>query len=271
MQKILFLFSIIFLAFFSPGLAQEKTLGNKQIEQEEPGLRQGDVLLIPFDERMYNSEFDRGLAEKEGLEFAQIRSIFRKAIDTSLYMNVLVDHSVITLLRWHNPDVAKDINKVWASVSFNYEDIEVEKPGAKGILKAKQKPQKAATSGPVKVSSGQLSKGQEDKEKHMAVVANNTEAFQEMYEKYGSIYFIFINQVDIKRAKGTSYISMEQNDFQKEARLHYTILNLKGERVASGVSVGSFHSGYSKLQDYIDKGIKPAAAKIAEQLPKTEQ
>jgi hypothetical protein len=266
MNKSSFLIICSLLVFSWNVFSQDKTLNNNQIAQEEPSFRKGDVLLIPFDERMYYSEFDRSIAENEGFTFNQIRSKFRKAIDTSLYMNVLVNHSVITLLRKSNPDVDKDIQKLWASLDLSYEEVPLQKNAPKGKFLTKK--MNGVSENP---DNGHLATPQEEKDKYMAILPNNTEVFKEMNEKYGSNYFIFINQVDIKRAKGTSLQNLEQNDFQKEARLHFTILNLQGNRIASGISIGSFHSGLTKLDDYINNGIMPATVKIAELLPKTEK
>jgi hypothetical protein len=245
--------------------AQEKTLNNKNLEAESNPFRKAQVLLIPFDQRMYFSEFDRELSEKEQLTFHQIRDKFRKAIDTSLYSNILMEYSVNTLLKPENADAEKDLIKIQSAVTLNYEAKPSEAP-----KKAKGKAQSKTNEEVNLVRNGQLDTRYGEGEKYMAVKASNLQAFQELHEKYGSEYFVFINQVDIKREKGATYSELEQNNFQKEIRLHYTIINMKGERIASGVSTARISANENSLPAYISKGVRPAAAAIAGALPKAE-
>jgi hypothetical protein len=244
--------------------AQESTMGDKDSETKEFIFRKGKVLLIPFDERMYFGEFDPEISKLEQLEFRQIRDKFRKAVDTALYLNLFADHGVNSLLR-NSPDAQEDLKKIRSSVFLSYEEIPESATPKKELIKGKKSSHNSSDE--LKIKKGELTVISEEKQKYMAVVAENTQVLEELKEKYGSEIFVFINQFEIKRSGSPDYMRLEQNDYWKEVRIHYTIMNFSGERISSGVATNTLSSKETALRSYI-KALRPVAALIAGGVPK---
>ncbi|MDQ3191298.1 MAG: hypothetical protein M3Q58_06885 [Bacteroidota bacterium] len=252
----------------SPLFAQDQTMGTKG-DQVEKTVLSNSVLIVPFDERMYYSEFDREISEKDKLSFHQIRENFRKGIDTSLYLNLLPDHNVISMLG-KDHDFDRDIDMIYAGIAYNYEALPlVEKNENQGKTKFQLNPhvkKTAADSKKDKIEQGQLTENIDTSEKFMATIITNDNLLNYLNKKYDAGYFVFITQLDIKRKPGTTAFQIQENEYFKEVRVHYTILNQKGERIAAGISLSEISSKENSLYSYLQKGINPVTAQIAELL-----
>ena len=267
MNKTLTFFLIIFISVTAVR-AQDQTIGVKEKLPKEVLSSSNDlkVLIIPFEERMYFSEFDREIANTENINFNEIRHQFRKGIDTSLYGNLLSNYDVINMLRDH-PDFKKDLQHIYKGITYHYEEVPLKEqtetlPG-KAVKSAKPAKKIAETSKEDKIVEGQLVSDFDNKDNHMATLITDKELLPYLNEKYDADYFIFINQLDIKRnSKSTSY-DLEANEFLKDIKIHFTILNSKGERVSSGLSSASIPSKERTIYSYLLKGITPATAHIA--------
>ena len=271
MNKLFTFILSILLISASTVFAQDQTIGVKEKLPKEVLSSSNDlkVLIIPFEEKMYFSEFDREIADTENINFNEIRNQFRKGIDTSLYGNLLSDYDVINMLRKH-PDFERDLERIYGGITYNYEEVplreQAESLPGKAVKATKSVRKPVETSKEDKIVEGQLVSSSDNKDKYMAAIITDKELLPYLNEKYSADYFIFINQLDIKRnSKSTSY-DLEADEFLKDIKIHFTILNSKGERVASGLSATAIPSKENTIYSYLLKGIKPATAQIAKLL-----
>jgi hypothetical protein len=261
MQNSIFLL-FLFLIISSGLYAQDQTIGTRSSEKNIP-VKQGKIMLIPFDDKMYYSEFDREIAEQNQMTFNDIRAKFRKAIDTSLYSQLIYDHSVIALLYKMHPDHAADLEMMYGIRGYSWEPVPALIP---------DKPVSRLTtfrSRDEKTQNGQLVTQQDDSEKFMAAVVSEKETLNRIAAKYGTEYFVFINQLDFRKKPGTGWEQIQMNDFSREFKIHYTITDKNGKRIKAGAVYKEITSKENNIYSIIQKGLAPSLKEIIDAIPGT--
>jgi hypothetical protein len=242
--------------------AQDKTITYKTQTESFGPVKQGKIMLIPFDDRMYFSEFDREIAASNNIDFNDIRAVFRKAIDTALYSQLLTDHSIVALLYKFHPDHETDLFKLYDITGYNYEALNLADNVKTGFKKASlhQKEEK---------HKGQLVTQPDDTEKYMATTVNDVETLKQIASKYGTEYFVFINQLDFRRQPGLSWDQLQSGNYSRQVKIHYSVINKEGKKVAGGACYNEINSQENNVVKIVQKGIAPTVKQIIDSVPKT--
>ena len=90
--------------------------------------------------------------------------------------------------------------------------------------------------------------------------------FDFMFNKYGAVLYVFINQFDVGPMAGLDYRSFESEEYQREIKVHYSVYTHKKE-IFSGVSRAYFSSMVNSQKDIIVESMPAISADIAEQIP----
>lgn len=255
---------IVIVAFCSfAGISQNTTTGNN----ESSGLAyQSSVLVIPFETKMYFSDIDRDISQKTELNFHQIKAKFRAALDQNIYIALKKYHKPLSFYSIEPNEAKKELAYIYNSIGYKYEVVpeeevvEKETVGKKliGKFKKKEKEEEYIKAG---VSNGQVVSQVDNREKYMKTKISNEKLLPNLDKQYKASYYIFINQLDIKRAADQRYLATEES-YKREIKVHYTIFNATGEEVSSG----AIKSRFASSQNDIDKIIKEQFPLIAERL-----
>jgi LysM repeat protein len=76
------------------------------------------VLVIPFDPYLYFSDADDEIAARSKMQRTKVREVFRRRLNTLL---IAPGYETIHLLGGRNNDSLTDLNKIYSSVSYNYQ------------------------------------------------------------------------------------------------------------------------------------------------------
>ncbi len=258
------LFVCLIALFAIYGLkAQNTTTGNN----EGSGMNyKSSVLIIPFETKMYFSDIDRDVSQKAELNFHEIKAKFRAALDQNIYLAFKKYYNPQSFYMMDQEEALGELNYIYNSVGYKYEVVpqeevvEKESTGKKFInkFKKKEKEEEYIEAG---IQNGQVVSQVDNREKYMKTKITNENLLPNLDKKYKAAYYLFVNQLDIKREADMRYLATDEA-YKREIKVHYTIVDAKGE-VAS---TGAIKSRFSSTQNDIDKIIKTQFPLIAERI-----
>ncbi|MCB0400810.1 MAG: hypothetical protein KDD41_01900 [Flavobacteriales bacterium] len=261
MKKILV--SLITLFSLASAHAQNTTTGTT--DDAGNGYKSA-VLIIPFESKMYFSDIDRDLSQKTEMNFHEIKAKFKAALDQNIYIALKQYYSPQSFYMMEQDEALKELSYIYNSIGFKYEVVpeeevvEKETTGKKllGKFKKKEKEEEYIDAG---VNNGQIVSQVDNREKYMKTQITNENLLPNLDQKYKASYYLFINQLDIKRSADMAYLATDEA-YKREIKVHYTIIDSKGEIA----STGAIKSRFSSTQNDIDKIIKEHFPLIAERM-----
>lgn len=252
------------ISMFSIGFyAQNTTTGN----EEGSGLTaQSSVLIIPFESKMYFSDIDRDISQKSELNFHEIKAKFRAALDQNIYIALKKYHKPLSFYSIEPTEAKKELAYIYNSIGYKYEVVpeeevvEKESVGKKfiGKFKKKEKEEEYMEAG---IRNGEVVSQVDNREKYMKTAISNEKLLANLDKQYKASYYIFVNQLDIKRAADMRYLATDEA-YKREIKVHYTIFDATGKEVSSG----AIKSRFSSNKNDIDKIIKEEFPLIAERM-----
>jgi hypothetical protein len=186
-------FSLLFLCTISLGLfAQNKTIGEKEKTERGP-VTKHKVMLIPFEPRLYLGEIDFAINTETKLSAKQIKYQFRDGLNEQIARALKTGkYSVVDLME-DTIKYKKDTEAIYTCLVYDYMKV----PDQNNY----QPPKKEKTIKPIE--NGQLNVETNSDQRFMNAKLNNAKLVPQLYGKYKTDVFIFINQLDIK-AGGTN-------------------------------------------------------------------
>lgn len=255
--------TIVLAAIFSvsfPIFAQETTSGEAPLNDASA---KGSVLIIPFEPRLYISDIDNQIARNNEMNYQEIKAKFRAALDQNLFITLKPYFSPLSFYTLTEEEARTELSYIYNSIGYKYEVLEKEEEeetkGKKLLnkFKKKDKEEEYLDAG---ITNGQIVSQVDNREKYMKTVISNDELLPTLNKKYQAEYYIFINELDIKRGVETQYMNnVEQED--RTVKVHYTIYNNK-EVVNSGAVITKLKAN----ENDINKIIKSQFGVIAEQI-----
>lgn len=258
MKKLLALFGIITMV--SPLFSQNSTTG----KTDEGVANKQNVVVIPFENKMYMSDIDKDLAQKNAMSFHEIKAKFRAALDQNIFIKLKPYYSPFSFYTIDQQEAQKELSYIYNSIGYKYTVIEKEEVvqkeniGSKfiGKFKKKEKEPEYIEAG---MQNGQLVSQVDNRDKYMNTKLSNPNLIENLNKKYQAKYYIFINQLDIKKGADDMYAAAEDN-YKREIKVHYTIFNQQGKEVSSGAIKTRFPSN----QNDVDKIVRVHFPLIAE-------
>jgi hypothetical protein len=234
------LFSIFLILFASVyfSYAQESTY-----KTEEKG--RAEVLVMAFEPRMYMSQWDHELTQKNNMPSVKIKEFFREEIDRHFYKELIGKKTPLSLNLSSLEACHNDLNKFYESVQITFKD---QVPGDNKPLKNK----------------GELAPNTR-KVNVVAVKTTNQNNIRDISRDYGAKYIIAINELDLLMPVKDAY-DMSNKNFDIILKIHYTILTNKGEEIISNYSETNFPAGIFNLKEISENGLFPAVQKISNEL-----
>lgn len=261
-------------------IAENKTIiiksESKPSEMESLVLTENDkkcrrILVIPFDPYLYFSDADDEIAAVSKIERTKVRQAFRKRLNALLEPE---GYETIHLLGGKLKDSLTDLNRVYSSVTYSYEDIlnnaEIAQNRVtmeKGMLKEADKSKStkpSETTNPFKNSRASLSK---DESKYFAVKIKDPNFFNYFNTKYNIDYYIFINQFEVK----TNYencLDRARQNYERSFITHFSIFDSSGKQIAGNRIKINYESNENRIQKILADNMQKVADKIIAELPK---
>jgi hypothetical protein len=215
------------------------------------------MLLIPFYSNMCMSEIDKDVNKATNLEYKQITEAFRKGLDLAMYNSIKENYAVISLLQGKNKSDST-LNYIYGSTSYKYDLVPgtVADVGAPTSDSAKKKHY---------IHNGELQVPVDYSSRFMNVSVQNPKLIPYLNKKYQTDTYVFINELDIKNVDNPTQ-NLTDDTYQRQATVHYSILDKDGHYVAKGIAVTHFpykenvpsdiaqkyfgHIAHSILKDY---------------------
>lgn len=225
------------------------------------------ILVIPFDPYLYFSDADEEIAAMSKLERTRVRQAFRKRLNALLEPS---GYETIHLLGGRIKDSLTDLNKVYSSVSYSYQDL-LYNPNAQAVrtlneggqLKEANKDTKAANGDPMNTSRASLAK---DQNKYFGVKIKDPNFFNYFNNKYKIDYYIFVNQFEVKTNYETCLDRARQN-YERNFVTHFSIFDSKGNQIAGNRIKINYESNENRIQKILTDNMQKVADKIIGELP----
>jgi len=181
-------------------------------------------MLIPFEPKLYMSEMDMKINQQTNWSFQQIRENFRHQLDIQLKLKL---RSIAPVVSFYSDSIqmASDLATIYKSTTLSYDLVE-----ASTTPTAKQKG----------ITNGQITVEVNNDKKFMNTKLSDTKLLPYLNKKYKSEYFVFINQLDIK--KDIDSYDPATDLYQREITVHYTIIDKNGKTISEGITTSRFSS-----------------------------
>lgn len=255
--------ALAILLFLNTALwAQESTKApdiNKYLGGESDQTR---LMLIPFDPILYMSDVDKELAEKEKMNFEQLRQKVRWELDFTIGNYLKVDYHVLAPLREQDPAVQKDLEYLFSSIAFSYEKIPtLSRPESKMQPRAREpKAQKT------EIKDGQVISKDINYERYMATVIKEADLLPYLNKKYDPEYYLFITQMELKYDFMKPSAELPGN-FNRLVNVHYNIIDKFGKRLAGGIASAPFSAVSDRVQKISNEAFSEIAYQVKSALP----
>lgn len=221
------------------GIAQHSTL---RFTDEPINLNNQSLLVIPFESVMYISDINRDLALANDLNSEEILQRFTAALDQSILYTFQEKCNVSSFYMLEDEESKTDIKYVFENRKLEYELVAntVEKTKTEKLKqKLKKKEDNSYQKG--QIQNGQIVTKRDVRDRYMKAVVTDQKVLDSMSQKFNNKFFLFINELDIKNKYGDA-IAMQQMNFTREIKVHYTLYHTNGEILSTGISSTEFPS-----------------------------
>lgn len=232
------------------------------------------ILIIPFDPYLYFSDADHEIAAKSRVVPTKVRQIFRRRMNAMMQMP---GYESIFLLGGRFKDTLRDLNKIYSSVSYSYQDVinngmdeqlssegQVKNSKAKSWLE-KQKDKL------VSPQTQQKAVYEKHQGQYFGVKIRNPEEFFAYFDrKYSVDYYIFVNQFEVK----TNYencLDRAAHDFERTFTTHFSIFDKDGNQIAGNQFRTFYNSNSSYIYTIVADNMDKIAQRILSELPPVGQ
>ncbi|WP_018344399.1 LysM peptidoglycan-binding domain-containing protein [Cytophaga aurantiaca] len=235
------------------------------------------ILVVPFDPYLYFSDADDEIAGKSNMQRTKVREVFRRRLNTLL---IAPGYETIHLLGGKNNDSLTDLNKIYSSVSYNYQASinnpnSIESQNAQASAATATAPSKKGGNW-IKNSVGTITGSNNDvptqystpadNGKYFGVAVRNPDFFKYFNEKYSIDYYIFINQFEVK----TNYqncLDRAALNYERTFIVHYSIFDANGKQIAGDKFKVHYNSNNCYVYQIVSDNVPKMAQKILNQLP----
>lgn len=251
--------------------AESKTVAGDDYTVYDFDKNRKQVLIVPFDPHLYFSDSDDEMARGSGIPRLKVRDVFRRRLNTVLAPR---GYEPIYLLGGQHADTLTDLNKVYSSVSYEYQD-QLLSSTYQAKLEAEQKAQEAQAKKGDKLKgfmnkAKDKIKGETSEEearidkflgKYFGVKINDPRFFSYFDQKYSIDYYIFVSQFEVK----TDYehcLDRSSGNYVRYFITHFTIFDKEGNKIAGN----KFKMDYNSNTNNVSKIVSDNMIKIAERV-----
>lgn len=219
---------------------------------------QKKLMLIPFDPLLYNSEIDRDIAAKHNLKFDEIRMKFRTDLDFHIGLFLKSKYHVVAPLREKDEAIQQDLQKIYSGIAFNYVPLKTAEKGKK---------EKANRS---EIRNGQLVDVDNSGPKYMSTVVKNADLLPEMNSKYGTEYYLFITQFEIRNDM-SDQLAITTGQNSRYVMVHYNIVDQSSKHLSGGIAKVLISNREYDMKNIANSAFREVAEQIMSSIPTLEK
>ena len=260
-----------------PSPKVEEIINPEEIYEFDPNKQQ--VLVIPFDPHLYWSDADDEIMKGSGLTSKlEVRKTIRRRL------NALLDpmgFEVIHLLGGKFQDTLTDLNKIYSSVSYDYQSAilseEYKKTLAAQEVANKENGEVATQTSfknklnsvkdkyiqPTTVEDAKIDK---NADKYFGVVLKDPKFFEYFNHKYSVDYYIFVNQFEVI----TDYdhcLDRTTENYVRYFVVHFSIFDKNGTQIAGNQYKQLNNSNSNNIDRITGDNLQKMADRILLELP----
>ena len=246
-----FVLPIIIIFFQASELsAQHSTLN---FSDSPINLNQQSLLIVPFNSRMYLSDINTELGRENNLTSDEIIERFIAGVDQSIYYTFRERCDISSFYLLEDESIEQDLNYIYSNLKLEYELVaSTEEKSKIEQFKNRFKKKNDEKYKKGSINNGEIVSTRDNRERYMKAVVKDNKMIDSMHYKFDNKFFLFITQLEI-RNNYTDAISMEQMQFNREIKLHYTLYHKSGEILSTGISRTSFPSQLNDINSIISK------------------
>jgi len=236
------------------------------------------ILVVPFDPYLYFSDADDEIAAKSNMQRTKVREVFRRRLNTLLMAQ---GYETIHLLGGNFKDSLTDLNKIYSSVSYNYQQSILNPNSIESRMTVQTQSNTSSSTKKnnwIKNSVNTITGGNdpqaqaqnnnilEDNGKYFGVTIRNPDFFKYFDSKYGIDYYVFINQFEVK----TNYqncLDRAALNYERTFTVHYSIFDATGKQIAGDKFKVHYNSNNCYVYQIVSDNVPKMAQKIINQLP----
>ncbi|MGE0569152.1 MAG: hypothetical protein AB7O73_14535, partial [Bacteroidia bacterium] len=214
-----------------------------------------NVMLVPFEPKLYNSEIDYHINKETNLSGKEIKFQFRDGLNEQIYKAFKKKKIGVIDLLEDTVKYRKEMYSIYSNLSYEYMKV----PDQKNY-KAPKKEKKQNG-----IEKGQLNVETNSDERFMNAKVTNAKLVPLLYGKHKTDVFVFINQLDIKA--GT--LTPDLNGYGPSDRkiiVHYTVYSYDAKELNSGISETNFPQSLNVPSKISTKYFSLVAEQIADRV-----
>ena len=229
----------------------------------DPDFQQ--VLIVPFDPHLYFSDADDEIAARSNIHRTMVREVFRRRL------NAMLDppgYETIHLMGGENPDTLADLNRIYSSVSYNYQERLYSETYQENYQEKNTKKKSSFGQWLDKQKGKLFDEGDETKEKgkYFGVKVRDPEFYNYFNTKYSVDYYVFINQFEVITDYENCLDRAAQN-FRRYFITHYSIFDNEGNQISGNKFRVYYNSNSNSVMQIVADNIPQIAERIMAELP----
>lgn len=269
MKKIVASFILVFAAASSL-LAQDDTFNKYdrqgQLSKDSVNV---EVMVIPTNPELYNSFFDREMMEVNKVSFYTLRDTILMTLSQKV-TQAIEDTLTCAVLPESQTGYTEDMAFVYESISYSYELVPQPAEEVTTLNKWKKKfknsdepeePKKGTY-----MQDGQIVTQQDNQPRFTNINITNPDFLYVLNKKYHANQFVFINKFEMEISTNITQIDIQSDNYPREIRVHYTIVDEKGKEVTSGLIIRNSSSYDNQLSYLFDQNLTQIGIEIAREL-----
>ncbi len=213
------------------------------------------IMIIPFEPKMYMSQIDHKFNAETKLTQKQIKTSFRKGVNAELSRALKKNYEVIDLLK-DTTKYKKDLFSIYKSLTYNFVKVP-DQSNYKAPLTEREKKNQT-------IKNGQLVVETDPNARFMNAKITSPGIIPEMYSKYKTYLFLFINQIDI--TSSTVVASETGTISERMITLHYTVYKVDAKEINSGTCILKFPGDANNPGKVISMYVSKMAVEITRRI-----
>jgi len=256
----------IFILFFalSAAKAQDSSI---DIGKSDSALHK-KTLIIPFEPDMYMSDMDREIGRSNQMNQPQIVEKFRINFDRALENTVQLKNETQALLHDETSANSSQLVEVYSGITFVYTPIK-RTQSKKDKAIAVVWPDKKTKQKDASLKNGEVYTRGDTIERYMKTVLTDSLLLKNLKVKTGAENYLFVNQFELKNYF-EDVMQLQNDTYQREMRIHYSILNVEGKELVGGIAKCRFDNSVVNINKIIAASFPCAAKQIADALSACE-
>ena len=268
MRKI-FILSLFLLPLFVQAQDETYRFGNEVKKAETPDVSvQGEYFIVPVQDRLFTSHFNKDFLQYNDMSFEDMRAFFQQNLNKYVYQELAKHSSAVDAIAIN--DGKKETTLIYENVNFSYENVPVEEEELSKVdqlkSKFKKKEKEEAPKGTY-VSQGQLVTNRDYAEKYLDAQVTDRSFLPLIQSFHANNYIVMLNQLELVYPTNTPQLDMQYERFQREIKVHYTVVDQNGTKVCGGLAKSYFSPEENDLNLIVEKYFPEIAKQIVMNIP----